>query len=222
MQPARIVLDNKVIYHGSVFAHGNNCFGELIFNTSMSGYEEVLTDPSYKNQFVLMTYPLIGNYGINENNVQSSAPHLSGLIVHEYMSYPSNWESKQSLKDYLEQHNIMGIEGIDTRHLTRSLRHKGAMNAYITADSSLSDDELIQNVLKYEGITGKNLAKEVSTDKPYSWTAPEKVKFKVAVIDCGVKYSILNQLQSLGCQITVFPYNTPSAAIILKTALSTP
>ncbi|RAP27338.1 carbamoyl phosphate synthase small subunit [Candidatus Marinamargulisbacteria bacterium SCGC AG-333-B06] len=214
MQPARIVLDNEVIYHGSVFAHGNQCFGELIFNTSMSGYEEVLTDPSYKNQFILMTYPLIGNYGINENNIQSNSPHLSGLIVHEYMSYPSNWESKQSLKDYLEHHNIMGIEGIDTRHLTRSLRHKGAMNAYITADSSLSDDDLIQNVLKYDGITGKNLAKQVSTDKPYSWAAPDQVKFKVAVIDCGVKYSILNQLQNLGCQVTVFPYNTPSKDIL--------
>ena len=104
MQPARIVLDNDVIYHGTVFANGENCFGELIFNTSMSGYEEVLTDPSYKNQFVLMTYPLIGNYGINENNIQSNQPHLSGLIVHEYSDYPSNWESKESLKHYLERH----------------------------------------------------------------------------------------------------------------------
>ena len=214
MQPARIVLGNDVIYHGTVFANGENCFGELIFNTSMSGYEEVLTDPSYKNQFVLMTYPLIGNYGINENNIQSNQPHLSGLIVHEYSDYPSNWESKESLKHYLERHNIIGIEGIDTRHLTKRLRHKGAMNAYICTDSSITDQQLRDNLKQYQGITGKNLAKDVSTTKIYRWKEPETVLFNVAVIDCGVKYSILNQLQQLGCQITVFPYDAKASDIL--------
>lgn len=216
MQPVRIVLDNDVIYHGSTFAQGNTCFGELIFNTSMSGYEEVLTDPSYKDQFVLMTYPLIGNYGITEKNIQSSKPHLSGLIVHEYSQHYSNWEATQSLKEYLEHHNIIGIEGIDTRHLTRSLRHKGAMNAYITTDATLSDQELITKIHQYKGITGKNLAKEVSTPNAYSWAAPQTTEFNVAVIDCGVKYSILNQLKDSGCQVTVFPYNTTASEILAQ------
>jgi carbamoyl-phosphate synthase small subunit len=182
----------------------------------MSGYEEVLTDPSYKDQFVLMTYPLIGNYGINEKNIQSSKPHLSGLIVHEYSQHYSNWEATQSLKEYLEHHNIIGIEGIDTRHLTRSLRHKGAMNAYITTDTSLSDQALITKIHQYKGITGKNLAKEVSTPNAYSWASPQSTEFNVAVIDCGVKYSILNQLKDSGCQVTVFPYDTPASEILAQ------
>ena len=213
MSQVKLVLENGLIYIGSIFAQGKFSFGEVIFNTAMSGYEEVLTDPSYKGQFVTMTYPQIGNYGINEKNLQSNQLHLSGLIVKEYLDFPSNWQSSKSLKQYLEEHNIIGIEGIDTRHLTRRLRSAGALNGLIT-DSSESDETLIKRVQNYAGITGLNLAKEVSTTKTYRWPKPDNNLFKVAVIDCGVKFGILNQLQNVGCDVHVFPFDTPSEVIL--------
>ncbi len=213
MGTARLVLENGDVYRGKCFAKGAPSFGELIFNTAMSGYEEVLTDPSYCGQLVLMTYPLIGNYGINEEDKQSSQLHLKALIVKEYMPYPSNFRSKQTLKDYLESHNIMGIEGIDTRYITRKLRYAGSLNALIT-DSDESDEVLISQVQSFEGITGKNLAAEVSTPTAYQWSAPDVTRFKVAVIDCGVKYSILDQLKASGCQVTVLPYDTSAESIL--------
>ena len=166
LELAKLVLENGKIYTGNIFSKGNFTTGELIFNTAMSGYEEVLTDPSYYGQMVLMTYPLIGNYGINEKNTQSDKLHLKALIVKEYIDFPSNWESKKSLKTYLEENNIIGIEGIDTRAITRDLRNVGAMNALIT-DSNEPDNVLIEKVKKTEDISGKNLAKEVSTKKIY-------------------------------------------------------
>ena len=126
------------------FSKGSFISGELIFNTAMSGYEEVLTDPSYHGQMVLMTYPLIGNYGINEANKQSESLYLKALIVKEYIDFPSNWESKKSLKEYLEENNIIGIEGIDTRAITRDLRNVGAMNALIAPESE-SNDALLEH-----------------------------------------------------------------------------
>ena len=213
MSKARLVLENGSIFEGKVFSKGASCFGELIFNTAMTGYEEVLTDPSYKGQVVLFTYPHIGNYGIHEDNPQSKQPHLQAVVVKEYCHFPSHYRSKYSLQEYLEQHNIIGIEGVDTRAITRQLRHVGAMNVLIT-DSDEPDDVLIQQVKDYAGITGKNLAKEVSTPVPYDWEKPEQRNYKVAVIDCGVKFSILNHLKDLGCECTVFPY-TVSADTIL-------
>lgn len=215
MQPIKLILENGSIYKGRVFAKGKELFGEVIFNTAMSGYEEVLTDPSYKEQFVVMTYPMIGNYGINEENNQSKALHLNALIVKEYMPFPSNWKSQKTLKDYLEENDVMGIEGIDTRHLTRQLRDAGALNGLITT-STEPDDLLIKKVKSYEGITGKNLASIVSTKEKFKWSEPTNPDFHVAVIDCGVKYSILNQLKSLNCKVTVFPYNTKPEDILNK------
>lgn len=213
MKQARIILENGLIYEGIAFAQGAPVFGELIFNTSMSGYEEVLTDPSYSGQIVLMTYPLIGNYGINKEDKQSSKLHLSALVVKEYIDFPSNWRSKCSLKKYLETHNIMGVEGIDTRHITRRLRYAGSLNALIT-DSTEPDDILVTQVKNYAGITGKNLAKEVSTKETYSWHNPENPDYCVAVLDCGVKYNILNQLKNKNCKVIVFPHNTKSNDIL--------
>ncbi len=213
MTIARLILEDGSIFQGKLFSKGASCFGELIFNTSMTGYEEVLTDPSYKEQLVLFTYPQIGNYGIHHDNPQSEKPHLQAVIVKEYCHFPSHSQSKESLAAYLERHNIMGIEDIDTRFITRKLRHVGAMNALIT-DSDESDDILVQQVKNYAGLTGKNLAIEVGTKTQYQWAAPESKKFKVAVIDCGVKYSILNHLKALGCQCTVLPYTvTPNSLL---------
>ncbi|RAP29833.1 carbamoyl phosphate synthase small subunit [Candidatus Marinamargulisbacteria bacterium SCGC AG-343-D04] len=213
MSNARLVLENGHIYKGKVFSKGHSSFGELIFNTAMSGYEEVLTDPSYSGQIVLMTYPLIGNYGINEEDKQSRQLHLQSLVVKEYIDFPSNWRSKYTLKEYLEKHNILGIEGIDTRHITRRLRHVGSLNALVT-DSDEPDHILIQKVKEFKGITGKNLAKIVSTKSPYNWDCPDKPSYSIAVIDCGVKFSILNQLKNKGCKVTVFPYDTPASELL--------
>lgn len=215
MELAKLVLQNGKIYTGTIFSKGDFISGELIFNTAMSGYEEVLTDPSYYGQMVLMTYPLVGNYGINENNIQSDKLHLKALIVKEYIDFPSNWESKKSLKTYLEENNIIGIEGIDTRAITRDLRTVGAMNALITT-SNEPDNVLIEKVKKIEDISGKNLAKEVSTKKIYKLNCNSSIEthYNVAVIDCGVKKSILNQLLNLGCNITVFPYNVSSSELL--------
>ena len=217
MELAKLVLENGKIYTGKIFAKGSFISGELIFNTAMSGYEEVLTDPSYHGQMVLMTYPLIGNYGINEGNKQSKSLHLKALIVKEYIDFPSNWESKKSLKEYLEENNIIGIEGIDTRAITRDLRNVGAMNALIAPESE-SNDALLEKVKKIEGITGKNLAKEVSTSTPYKLERNSNASksLNVAVVDCGVKHSILNQLTNLGCNLTVFPYNVSAQDLLNK------
>ncbi len=213
MSTARLIIESGDIFTGKVFAHGKNCLGEIIFNTSMTGYEEVLTDPSYAGQLVMMTYPLIGNYGINEDDVQSKQPHLKALLVKEYTPFPSHWRSKKTLKEYLEQHNILGIEGLDTRYITRKLRHAGAMKALLTT-STEPDDVLLAQLQAYEGIDQTNLVSQVSTTEVYTWDAPEKQLFNVAVIDCGVKYGILNQLKHVGCQVTVFPYNTKAETIL--------
>lgn len=213
MKRVKLVLETGDIYIGRTFANGKQGVGELIFNTSMSGYEEILTDPSYKGQFVMMTYPLIGNYGVNEKNNQSNTLHLSGLIVKEYSPYPSNWQATSSLKDYLEAHDIVGIEGVDTRLITRQLRHLGAAKILVT-DSNEPDATLIERVRSANNPTSSNLAQAVSCTTPYTWTAPDTVRFRVAVVDCGVKFGILDHLRRVGCAVDVLPYNTTSASIL--------
>ncbi len=210
---AKLVLDDGQIFKGNVFAQGKDCFAELIFNTAMTGYEEVLTDPSYKGQIILMTYPLIGNYGINKGDMQSDIVHLEALLVREYMEFPSHFASQYTLKEYLEEHNVLGVQGIDTRYITRKLRHRGAMKAYLTT-SSEPDEILIKKCQDFEGIENKNLVSDVSSKISYQWNSPKKKRFNVALIDCGVKHGILNQLEQVGCQVTVFPYNTPKEDIL--------
>lgn len=213
MRKAKLILDDGSIYQGRVFAEGSDVFGEVIFNTGMSGYEEVLTDPSYKEQMVVMTYPLIGNYGITKEDHQSNSIHLKALIVKEYIDSPSNFRAKCSLKTYLEEHNVIGIEGIDTRAVTKNLRVTGAKKGYICTED-ISDEELIKRVKESEDIAGKNLAQEVSTKQTYLWEKPEKTRFKVAVVDCGVKFGILQQLKAVGCEVTVFPVTVTAQDII--------
>jgi len=210
---ARLVLDDGQIFKGKVFSKGKDCFAELIFNTAMTGYEEVLTDPSYKGQMVLMTYPLIGNYGINKQDMQSKTIHLEALLVKEYINFPSHYASQYSLKEYLEKHDVFGIQGIDTRLITRTLRHRGAMNAYLTT-STESDEDLVKKCKAFKGIENENLVSKVSTKAAYEWKALEKPTFNVAVIDCGLKQGILNQLNNVGCKSTVFPYNVSSDTIL--------
>ncbi|MFC1752095.1 glutamine-hydrolyzing carbamoyl-phosphate synthase small subunit [Thermoproteota archaeon] len=235
MNKARLIFENGTVFEGAVFASRNDRYGEVVFNTAMCGYQEVLTDPSYSGQMVVMTYPLIGNYGINSEDVESKSLYLSALLVREYMDFPSNWRSKKSLKTYLEEYNVLGMEGLDTRALTRFIRDKGAQKALVTtSDEPLHS--LVQKVKASPAMKGQNLAEKVSSIKSYSWkekpyTAQaeksesssmkneSKLAFKVAVIDCGVKYNILRELTAAGCECEVVPAGI-SAETILENKFS--
>lgn len=204
MTQAKIVFEDGKIFRGTVFAEGAEAEGEIVFNTAMSGYQEILTDPSYCGQIVVMTYPLIGSYGVNPEDVESRKVFLSAFVCKEYIHNYSGWRGNQSLKDYLEERNVLGVEGIDTRALTRYLRDHGAKRALVTT-STESDEALIARVAQIEDMSGKNLASEVTCTEPYQWKSPDKPLFNVAVIDCGVKHNILEMLRSKGCSVTVFP-----------------
>ena len=207
MTQAKIVFEDGKIFNGTVFADGPDAQGELVFNTAMSGYQEVLTDPSYSDQIVMMTYPLMGSYGINPEDFESKKIFLSAFVCKEYIDHYSNWRATQSLKDYLDDQNVLGVQGIDTRALTRYLRDFGSKRALITTSTD-SDDVLIKRVQDIEDMSGKNLASKVSCSEPYQWASPEKSLFNVAVIDCGVKHNILEMLRLKGCSVTVFPLST--------------
>lgn len=202
---ARLIFENGTIFSGKVFANGQDNLGEVIFNTAMSGYQEILTDPSYYQQIVMMTYPLIGNYGINDDDIESRKLFLSGFIVREYLDFASNWRSQKTLKTYLEESGILGVDEMDTRAITRYIRTQGAQKALLTT-SDESESVLIEKVKAYPGLSGRDLVKDVSCDSAYDWHTPTSpAKYRVAVIDCGTKYNILRILSSLGCQCHVFP-----------------
>jgi carbamoyl-phosphate synthase small subunit len=181
----------------------------------MSGYQEVLTDPSYAGQIVVMTYPLIGNYGVNDEDVESKKIHLKGFIVKEFCRHHSNFRATKSLIQYLDEHKIMAVEGIDTRALTRHLRERGAMKAVIST-KEFDLKKLSDKLAKLPSMEGANWVNEVSTKKSYIWKeegAP-KAKFKVAAIDCGIKFNILRILSRLGCEVHVFPADAPAKEIL--------
>jgi carbamoyl-phosphate synthase small subunit len=227
---ALLVLEDGAVYRGYAFAGAGEFFGEVVFNTGMAGYQEIITDPSYKGQIVTMTYPLIGNYGINSEDMESDGIHLEGFIVKEYQNYPSNWRSKKSLKAFLESYGKLGVEGIDTRALTRRIRLQGAMRGVLSTETQ-DTDLLLQRVRAYPGLVGRDLIKEVTCKQPYQWKdgmpqplpPPESCLSKdsdgtrtggnngrsrplcVVVIDCGVKYNILRNLERLGCEVLVLP-----------------
>ena len=205
--------------------------GEIVFNTAMTGYQEVLTDPSYKGQIVAMTYPLIGNYGVNEQDMESMAVQVEGFIVREYLPYPSNWRSRKTLKDFLEEAHILGVESIDTRALTKHIRTAGAMKGII-AIGDREPDELLEKVRAYPGLVGRDLVSKVTSDSPYLWQ-DRKVPLpwkpgmtagdvwpnphhprKVVAIDYGIKYSILRHLAQRDCHIIVLPAQAKPADIL--------
>jgi carbamoyl-phosphate synthase small subunit len=214
MKEAILALEDGLIFKGRSFgAHGERT-GEVVFNTSMSGYQEIITDPSYKGQIVAMTYPLMGNYGVNAEDVESRKPYLEGFVVHEYSKIASNWRKDQALGDYLKKNNILGIEGIDTRALTLHIRLAGAMKAVLST-VDLDEKRLIEKARKSKGLVGVDLVKEVTCDKKYAWGKIKKAKYRVVVLDCGVKYNILRELLKRGCEVIVLPA-TATAAQILK------
>ena len=208
---AKLILENGTIFSGISFGAEGETIGEVCFNTGMTGYQEILTDPSYCGQLITMTYPHIGNYGVNEEDVESNKIHAAGFIVREENVVPSNFRSTQSLGEYLRAQKIVGIQKIDTRMLTRILRDEGAMNGIIST-VDLDDDSLLQKVKMTPSMDGLDLARVVTCDKSYKWS---KGKHKIAAIDFGIKHNILRLLESHGCDVTVFPA-TASATEILN------
>ncbi|MCX7678672.1 MAG: glutamine-hydrolyzing carbamoyl-phosphate synthase small subunit [Spirochaetes bacterium] len=212
---AIIALEDGKIFYGTSFGSHGESVGEIVFNTSMTGYQEILTDPSYSSQIVTLTYPLIGNYGVNENDVESSRIQVRGLIVREACKYPSNFKSEKTIEEYLKENNIIGIEGIDTRALTRHIRLQGAMKAALWAnEDKINPDDLVDKARAWHGLIGIDCVKDVTCAKPYRWNPKkEKYDFRIAAFDFGIKYNILRILDALGCDITVFPASTTAEEI---------
>ena len=228
-QPALLVLADGSVFRGWSFGAPGTVVGEIVFNTGMTGYQEVLTDPSYRGQIVTFTYPELGNTGINDEDEESAAPQVNGAIAKNICERPSNWRSTTSLTDYLKQHNIPGIYGIDTRALTRKLRTAGAMNGAISSEI-LDADQLRQQLALIPSMEGLNLVKEVSTPTPYEWAEPTPYEWEFAMaaqtstektshltvvaIDFGIKRNILRRLASHGCRVVVVPVNTSPEDIL--------
>lgn len=207
-----IALEEGRIFKGRSFGAKGESFGEVVFNTSMTGYQEILTDPSYKGQIVVMTFPEIGNYGINQEDLESRKPFVEGFIVKEYSKIFSNWRANSSLDEFLKKHNIIGLEGVDTRALTRYIREKGSMRGVVST-YNVNPDELVKKAKGAPPLMGRDLVKEVSVKEPYLWS--KEGRYKVVVLDCGVKYNILRTLQKRGCKVIVVPPNTKAEEILL-------
>lgn len=215
-KPALLLLSNGKTFRGRIFGAGGTNGGEVCFNTSMSGYQEVLTDPSYSGQLVTMTAPQIGNYGVNQDDVESGKIQVAGFIVREASSRYSNFRASGSLDEYLDEQGIVGIQGIDTRALTRILRSEGAMNGIISSEI-LDPAELKVQLAKVRDMSGSDLAKEVTCDSGWDWHEKGKKtkhKYRVIALDFGVKWNILRLLDSHGCSVSVMPANTPADQLL--------
>ena len=208
---AILLLADGRIFEGRSFGYQGETVGEVCFNTGMTGYQEILTDPSYCKQIVTMTSPHIGNYGINEEDIESENIQVAGFVIKEETMTPSNWRSTQSLGEYLKKNKIVGIKEIDTRSLTRHIRDKGAMNGIISSND-LDMQNLDKKLKKFPDMNGLDLAKDVTTQKKYKW--PGKGRYKVAVIDFGIKKNILRLLSNAGCELTVFPASIKAEDIL--------
>lgn len=223
--PALLALEDGSTFHGHAVGAVGASVGEVVFNTAMTGYQEILTDPSYARQMVTLTYPHIGNTGVNAEDVESTAVHAAGLIVRDVPRRASNWRSIESLPDYLKRHGTVAIAGIDTRRLTRILRDKGALAGCIMAGESVDADEALAQARAFPGLNGMDLAKVVSVTKPYVWNEgiysldhttfnQPATRFKVVAYDFGTKLNILRLLAEQGCEVTVVPAQTPAADVL--------
>lgn len=223
---AVLLLEDGTLFEGSGFgARGQKC-GEVVFNTSMTGYQEILTDPSYNEQIITMTYPLIGNYGTNNADAESRRLFARGLVVKEKCDFPSNWRNRASLSDYLEKNDVVGLEGIDTRKLVRHIRTAGAMRGIISW-AELGKKQLMEQLREYPGLVDRDIVKNVTVRKSYHWDKgvfdvltgkEEKVaaKYKVVAFDFGIKENILRLLCSHGCDVTVAPAKTSAAEVLAE------
>jgi len=222
---ALLALEDGSLFHGRAIGAIGTTVGEVVFNTAMTGYQEILTDPSYRQQMVTLTYPHIGNTGANPEYSESDRVQAAGLIVREVPRAQSNWRAAGGLIDYLEDNNIVGIGDIDTRRLTRLLREKGAQNGCIVAGNDIDADTALEKARAFAGLKGADLAADAGTPEIYDWNqpswvgpndahAPEPARFHVAVYDYGVKYNILRRLVDCGAQVTVVPPRTPVAGVL--------
>ncbi len=234
LKNAILALEDGRSFRGRAFGHSGTTTGEICFNTSMTGYQEIITDPSYRGQIVTMTYPLQGNYGVNPADAESSSPHVRGFVIGELCEIPSSWRSQQSLADYFSEHQIIGIEDIDTRALTKHLRDKGAMRAVITTE--LNEDEAIRAAQDAPSMEGSDFVKEVSTQKDYLWEGESRlwtipsvttkqignyqelppVKYRIVAYDFGIKWNILRSLRQSGFEIEVINSRTPASEVLAK------
>src|SRR5579862_6010743 len=216
-------LEDGTVYRGMGFGAKATAFGEAVFNTSMTGYQEILTDPSYKGQIVAMTYPQIGNYGVNAKDVESWRPHVAGFVIRELSPLVSNWRAQSSLPEYLEKNKIPGVQGIDTRSLTKKLRVQGAMKSYISTEG-LSDKEAVARACEWKGIVGVDYVKEVTHKEAFAWDPQDDLSHRwkvdhlkdgrmeylaplppadipIVAMDFGIKYNILRKLRQQGFKV---------------------
>ncbi len=224
---ALLALEDGTVFEGLACGAHGEAFGEIVFNTSMAGYQEILTDPSYAGQIVTMTSPHIGNYGVNGADMESRGVFSSGFVVREMCAEPSNWRSEESLPVFLERHGIVAIEGVDTRRLTRHIREAGAMRAVISTVDFVPES-LVDKAQKSPGLVGRDLVAEVAVSKRYTWglegpegilpvdtgILPVQPRYRVAVFDSGIKYNILRQLAEAGCELIVLPPDTPAEDVL--------
>lgn len=210
---AILVLEDGRTFTGTSFGADGEAFGEVVFNTSMSGYQEILTDPSYAGQIVTMTYPLIGNYGVNEEDVESRRPWVEGFVVREASRIHSNFRSTSSLQDYLKKHDIVGIEHIDTRALVRHIRDKGAMRAGLST-VGLDPQSLLKKVLDTPSMQNRELASSVTVDQEYAYASNGDAKYHVVAYDFGVKTNSLRKFAKVGCRVTVVPAETTADEVM--------
>jgi carbamoyl-phosphate synthase small subunit len=214
MKEAVLYLEDGTSFYGQALSTAGESAGEIVFNTAMSGYQEILTDPSYAGQIVAMTYPLIGNYGVNEEDVESNHVHVKGFVVKEFCRRYSNYRATQSLIEYLDKNRILAMEGIDTRALTRHLRSFGAMKGIISTED-FDPASLSAKLNQLPSMEGSDWVKAVTTPQKYVWPAKGSAQFTVAAIDCGIKYNILRILNGLGCTVHVFPAHATESEIRL-------
>jgi len=236
---AVLALEDGSVFRGRAFGARASACGEVCFNTSMTGYQEILTDPSYKGQIVTMTYPLIGNYGVNRRDVESWRPHVAGFVVREVSPVVSNWRSENSLSDYLADNSIPGIEGIDTRALTRKLRVRGAMKGFVSTQGGIAVAEAIQRAQEWQGLVGVDYVREVTHAAPFQWdeggnesgefrlprggsiaqtpanlSALPPADIPIVAFDFGMKYNILRRLRQHGFKVQVVPASTPASDVL--------
>lgn len=225
---ALLALEDGTLFYGTSIGIDGETIGEVVFNTAITGYQEIITDPSYYKQIVTLTHPHIGNVGTNPEDEESNNVYISGLVIRDLPLVVSNWRSTENLSDYLKRNNVVAIAGIDTRQLTRHLRKNGAMKASIVAGSNIDSDKAVAKAQSFAGLVGMDLAKEVTTKEAYTWNETtwdlekgaksntEKKEFKVIAYDFGVKRNILRLLVDQGCDIKVVPAQTPAKEVLAE------
>ncbi|MDD5034681.1 MAG: glutamine-hydrolyzing carbamoyl-phosphate synthase small subunit [Methylococcaceae bacterium] len=223
--PAILALEDGTLFKGTSIGAEGCSVGEVVFNTSITGYQEILSDPSYARQIVTLTYPHIGNVGINDEDMESSGIFAAGLVVRDVPAQISSWRAQRSLREYLVQHGVVGIAGIDTRKLTRILRDRGAQRGCLMAGTSIDADRGVEQARAFPGLMGMDLAKEVCVQEPYVWSQTgwrlesgygeaQNPRFHVVAYDFGIKRNILRLLAERGCRLTVVPAQTPAKDVL--------